>query len=67
MIVKVAVYLGEELAREVEFEAKRLDRSRMWVVLRCIRYALPQVRELPSIAHLPIAPRCEPVANGVMP
>jgi predicted transcriptional regulator len=59
LIVKVAVYLGDELAREVAYEAKRLDRSRIWVVMRCIRHALPQMRELPSLARVPITQRCE--------
>lgn len=46
---KQSFYLPEDVVNALQVEADRLDRSLSWVVQRCIKSALPEVRELPSM------------------
>jgi len=45
---KQSLYFPEEMLREIQEEAKRLDRSLSWVVQKSWKMARDQVRKLPS-------------------
>ncbi len=45
---KVSVDLPKEMLRELERLAKRLDRSRSWVVQQAWRLSRERIRTLPS-------------------
>ncbi len=47
---KQSLYLPADVVTALQEEATRLDRSLSWVVQRCIKSALPEVRELPSMS-----------------
>jgi uncharacterized small protein (TIGR04563 family) len=49
---KQSLYLPADVVTALQEEAKRLDRSLSWVVQRCIKSALPEVRELPSMTDI---------------
>lgn len=49
---KQSLYLPTDVVTALQEEAKRLDRSLSWVVQRCIKSALPEVRELPSMTDI---------------
>lgn len=46
---KQSLYFPATMLEEIEREALRLDRTRSWIVQRCVRIALPELRKLPSI------------------
>jgi uncharacterized small protein (TIGR04563 family) len=45
---KQSLYFPEMMLKEIQREADRLDRSLSWIVQRCIRVGLPELRKLPS-------------------
>ena len=47
---KQSFYLPEDVVNALQVEADRLDRSLSWVVQRCCKLAIPEVRELPSMS-----------------
>ena len=46
---KQSLYFPAAMLEEIEREALRLDRTRSWIVQRCVRIALPELKKLPSI------------------
>lgn len=46
---KQSLYFPATMLDEIEREALRLDRTRSWIVQRCVRIALPELKKLPSI------------------
>ena len=45
---KQSLYFPELMLKDIQREADRLDRSLSWVVQRCVRSALTELRKLPS-------------------
>jgi uncharacterized small protein (TIGR04563 family) len=45
---KQSLYFPELMLKEIQREADRLDRSLSWIVQRCIKVGLPELRRLPS-------------------
>ena len=45
---KQSLYFPDTMLTEIQREADRLDRSLSWIVQRCIRAGLPELRRLPS-------------------
>ena len=45
---KQSLYFPATMIAEMQVEAKRLDRSLSWIVQRCVRLALAEVKALPS-------------------
>jgi uncharacterized small protein (TIGR04563 family) len=56
---KQSLYFPETMLKEIQREADRLDRSLSWIVQRCIRVGLPELRRLPS-TDSPAVPTPEP-------
>lgn len=46
---KQSLYFPEDMLEDIRTEANRLDRSLSWIVQRCVRIALPEIRKLPSV------------------
>ena len=46
---KQSLYFPESMLQDIQFEATRLDRSLSWIVQRCVKIALPEIRKLPSV------------------
>ena len=46
---KQSLYFPESMLDEIQKEAARLDRSLSWIVQRCVKVALPEIRKLPSV------------------
>lgn len=59
---KQSLYFPETMLKEIQREADRLDRSLSWIVQRCIRAGLPELRKLPSTDSAPV-PTPEPEAR----
>jgi uncharacterized small protein (TIGR04563 family) len=49
---KQSFYFPERMLKELRHEARRLDRALSWVVRRCVKFGLPELRKHP----LPNAP-----------
>ena len=45
---KQSLYFPDLMLKDIQREADRLDRSLSWIVQRCIRAGLPELRKLPS-------------------
>jgi uncharacterized small protein (TIGR04563 family) len=45
---KQSLYFPELMLKDIQREADRLDRSLSWIVQRCIKSGLPELRKLPS-------------------
>ncbi|HJK94863.1 MAG TPA: TIGR04563 family protein [Polyangiaceae bacterium LLY-WYZ-15_(1-7)] len=54
---KQSLYFPAEMLEEIEHEALRLDRTRSWIVQRCVRIALPELKKLPSINDIEEQPK----------
>lgn len=50
---KQSIYIPASMLKEINREMDRLDRSRSWIVQRCIKLGLPEIRKLPSVNELP--------------
>ncbi|MEC7522410.1 MAG: TIGR04563 family protein [Myxococcota bacterium] len=46
---KQSLYIPQAMLEEINREMDRLDRSRSWIVQRCIKIALPEIKKLPSV------------------
>lgn len=46
---KQSLYFPESMLQEIQKEAARLDRSLSWIVQRCVKIGLPDIRKLPSV------------------
>lgn len=60
---KQSLYFPESMLSSIQKEAERLDRSLSWIVQRCVKIGLPELRNLPSTED-PQASR--PAAPGTM-
>lgn len=45
---KQSLYFPEDMLEALTREAERLDRSLSWVVQRCVKRGIPELKELPS-------------------
>jgi uncharacterized small protein (TIGR04563 family) len=45
---KQSLYFPETMLRDLQHEADRLDRSLSWVVQRCVRVGMLELKKLPS-------------------
>lgn len=50
---KQSLYFPETMLQEIQREAARLDRSLSWIVQRCVKIGLPDIRRLPSVNDIP--------------
>ncbi|HEX7479306.1 MAG TPA: TIGR04563 family protein [Polyangiales bacterium] len=53
---KQSLYFPETMLKDLQHEADRLDRSLSWVVQRCVRIGMLELKKLPSTddpAHQP--------------
>jgi len=50
---KQSLYFPESMLQDIQLEAARLDRSLSWIVQRCVKVALPEIRKLPSVNDIP--------------
>ncbi|MEZ4287453.1 MAG: TIGR04563 family protein [Polyangiales bacterium] len=50
---KQSLYFPETMLQEIKQESARLDRSLSWIVQRCVKIALPEIRKLPSVNDIP--------------
>ena len=46
---KQSLYFPETMLDEIQHEAARLDRSLSWIVQRCEKIGLPDIKKLPSV------------------
>lgn len=46
---KQSLYFPETMLQEIQKEAARLDRSLSWIVQRCVKIGLADIRRLPSV------------------
>ncbi len=46
---KQSLYFPENMLQEIQHEAARLDRSLSWIVQRCVKLGLTEVKKLPSV------------------
>jgi uncharacterized small protein (TIGR04563 family) len=49
---KQSLYFPESMLQEIQHEAARLDRSLSWIVQRCVKLGLDEIRRLPSVNDL---------------
>lgn len=50
---KQSLYFPESMLHDIQHEAARLDRSLSWIVQRCVKIAIPEIRKLPSVNDIP--------------
>lgn len=50
---KQSLYFPESMLQEIQKEAARLDRSLSWIVQRCVKIGLSDIRRLPSVNDIP--------------
>lgn len=53
---KQSLYFPESMLKDIQHEATRLDRSLSWIVQRCVKISLPEIRKLPSVNDIPDTP-----------
>lgn len=53
---KQSLYFPETMLQDIQHEAARLDRSLSWIVQRCVKIGLGEIRKLPSVNDIPDAP-----------
>jgi len=46
---KQSLYFPETMLDEIKHEASRLDRSLSWIVQRCVKIGIQEIRKLPSV------------------
>lgn len=54
---KQSLYFPESMLSSIQTEAERLDRSLSWIVQRCVKIGLPELRGLPSTEDPPNRPQ----------
>lgn len=60
---KQSLYFPEDMLKEIQHEAQRLDRSLSWIVQQCWKYSRTKLKEFPSSTDEPGSlpdPREEP-------
>lgn len=50
---KQSLYFPESMLQDIQREAARLDRSLSWIVQRCVKLGLPDIKKLPSVNEIP--------------
>ena len=50
---KQSLYFPESMLEEIQHEATRLDRSLSWIVQRCVKIGIMEIRKLPSVNEIP--------------
>ena len=50
---KQSLYFPESMLEDIQREAARLDRSLSWIVQRCVKIGIPEIRKLPSVNDIP--------------
>lgn len=50
---KQSLYFPEAMLKDIQHEAARLDRSLSWIVQRCVKLGLTEIRKLPSVNDIP--------------
>jgi uncharacterized small protein (TIGR04563 family) len=45
---KQSLYFPDAMLKDIQHEADRLDRSLSWIVQRCIKAGLPELKKLPG-------------------
>ncbi|MEM6962687.1 MAG: TIGR04563 family protein [Myxococcota bacterium] len=50
---KQSLYFPESMLQEIQHEAARLDRSLSWIVQRCVKIGIQEIRKLPSVNDIP--------------
>jgi len=50
---KQSLYFPEAMLQDIQKEATRLDRSLSWIVQRCVKIGLTDIRRLPSVNDIP--------------
>lgn len=53
---KQSLYFPEAMLQDIQLEATRLDRSLSWIVQRCVKIGLSEIRKLPSVNDIPDGP-----------
>lgn len=53
---KQSLYFPESMLQEIQHEAARLDRSLSWIVQRCVKLGLDEIRKLPSVNDIDSEP-----------
>ena len=53
---KQSLYFPESMQHDIKHESARLDRTLSWIVQRCVKIALPEIRKLPSVNDIPDSP-----------
>ncbi|MBW2460143.1 MAG: TIGR04563 family protein [Deltaproteobacteria bacterium] len=46
---KQSLYFPESMLQDIQHEAARLDRSLSWIVQRCVKIGIQEIRKLPSV------------------
>lgn len=46
---KQSLYFPETMLKDIQHEAARLDRSLSWIVQRCVKIGMSEIRKLPSV------------------
>ncbi|NLE47868.1 MAG: TIGR04563 family protein [Sandaracinaceae bacterium] len=46
---KQSLYFPEAMLKDIQHEAARLDRSLSWIVQRCVKIGMNEIRKLPSV------------------
>ena len=49
---KQSLYFPETMLEEIRHEANRLDRSLSWIVQRCVKIGITDIRKIPSVDDL---------------
>lgn len=49
---KQSLYFPETMLEEIQQEAARLDRSLSWIVQRCVKIGITEIRKLPSVNEI---------------
>ena len=45
---KQSLYFPEKMLNDLKVEAQRLDRSLSWIVQRCVKTAMGEIRKMPG-------------------
>lgn len=49
---KQSLYFPDSMLQDIQLEANRLDRSLSWIVQRCVKVGIPEIRKLPSVNEI---------------
>ena len=53
---KQSLYFPETMLQDIKHEAERLDRSLSWIVQRCVKIGLQDIRKLPGVNEIGESP-----------